>query len=62
MIKQIVYCDRCGKECEYVRNTLGFELQRHQSEIDLCQKCYASLNRWLKEKETASPTDKEVKA
>lgn len=60
MIKEIVYCDRCGKECEYVRDTLGYELQRHQTEIDLCQRCYKSLNTWLKENKKASPTGEEV--
>ncbi len=60
MIKQIVYCDRCGEECEFVRDTLGYELIKCHTKIDLCQGCYNSLNRWLKEKEAASPTGKEV--
>lgn len=59
MIKHIRYCDRCGKECEFIRDTLGYKLIEHDTEIDLCQGCYDSLNRWLKENEEVSLTGSE---
>lgn len=56
MTKETIYCDRCGKECEKVRNNRGFHLVRKQFLLrntdaeffDLCQQCYDELAKWMK--------------
>lgn len=58
MEKIILYCDRCGKECEETRHNRGYHLFRNKFYIrkstdkeylDLCQSCYDSLAKWVKE-------------
>ena len=56
MVKEIIYCDRCGKEVEYQRNNRGFRFHvfkliklrsSHPEEhLDICQSCYDSLKEW----------------
>jgi len=56
MIEKKIICDRCGKECEYSRNSRGqrvfrnkFFLKKSDDDIiDLCQSCYDSLAEWMK--------------
>ena len=56
MTRETIYCDRCGKECEKVRNNRGFHLYRKQyylrsvnhEYLDLCQKCFDELAKWMK--------------
>ena len=56
MIKETIFCDRCGKECEYYRNNRGYNIFRKWSLIkpsnnhylDLCQKCYDELYDWMR--------------
>lgn len=53
MKKEIIYCDRCGKECEdYIKG--GYVAKRKYrlfrtfyESLDLCDKCYEELNEWL---------------
>ena len=51
MVKEIMYCDRCGKECEDKRNCHGFLIMRKTNGISeklvLCQNCYNSLAKWM---------------
>ena len=57
MVKRTLYCDRCGKECEEIRSNRGFHLFRNkyfvathgEVYLDLCQACYDSLAKWMKE-------------
>lgn len=50
MTIETIYCDRCGKECEKVRDNRGFHLRNsNDSELfDLCQQCYDELAKWMK--------------
>ena len=59
MIKETMYCDRCGKKCEYTRDCHGFRLMKHRYfierwmngvpvKLDMCQSCYDSLAEWMK--------------
>lgn len=50
MIKETVYCDRCGKECEKMRYNRGFRLSKNNdgAYLDLCQQCYDGLAKWMK--------------
>lgn len=58
MIKETMYCDRCGKKCEYARDSHGFRFMKHRhfieqwkelpQKLDLCQSCYDSLAKWMK--------------
>ena len=59
MTKETIFCDRCGKECEYHRKNPGFFMMRttyhlfkssDRDYVDLCQSCYDSLGRWMSEK------------
>lgn len=60
MVKKILYCDRCGKECEKERCNHGMHLFRNKffikttsdEYLDLCAKCYDSLAEWMKNKKT----------
>jgi len=56
MIKEIVICDRCGKEVKqpakiYMRKTkyaiMGWSIS--EDRIELCEECGCELKRWLKE-------------
>ena len=49
MVKRIISCDRCGKECEGTRCNRGYHVvQVHDDEcLDLCQKCYDGLYDWI---------------
>ncbi len=55
MIKETIFCDRCGKECEYCRNNRGYNIRRkwilmkssENDHLDLCQKCYDELYDWM---------------
>ena len=57
MIKK--YCDRCGKECKDYTDSKGFFFFRRKyfvkhfedAYLDLCQDCYASLDRWMRKKD-----------
>ena len=52
----VVYCDRCGKTCEYCINNRGFHIYpkhrlksiRKDDYLDLCQSCYDSFDQWMK--------------
>lgn len=55
MIKKKTYCDRCGKECEQSRYTKYLIFKRKyiftnssEEKLDLCQKCYDSLQGWFR--------------
>jgi hypothetical protein len=50
MVKTIIYCDRCGKECEKDRNNHGYQIFPVccADNFDLCQKCYDELYDWMK--------------
>lgn len=62
MIKNVLYCDRCGKKCEEWRNNNGRIVHRRkffrkfflesayedEGYLDLCQDCYDSLDKWMK--------------
>ncbi len=57
MIKQTMFCDRYGKECENIRNNRGYNIFRkwiladsvkNNNYLDLCQKCYDGLYDWMK--------------
>ncbi len=58
MVKKKIICDRCGKECEDFRYSRGHHIFRNkfymrksnydEDIIDLCQKCYDSLAKWMK--------------
>ena len=58
MLEQTIICDRCGKECEESRNNRGFHIFRNKfylkntkdDYLDLCQKCYDGLAKWMKER------------
>ena len=58
MIKETMYCDRCGKKCEDIRGNHGFHLMEHRHfierwaqrttrKLDLCQSCCDSLAEWI---------------
>ena len=47
MVQTIIYCDRCGKECEKTRNIHGYRIFRDDELLDLCQKCYDGLYDWM---------------
>lgn len=47
MVKTIIYCDRCRKECEKTRNKHGYRIFQDDECLDLCQKCYDELYDWL---------------
>lgn len=62
MIKEIMYCDRCGKTCESTRNSHCLLLMKHRhfierfvngtpQKLDLCQNCYDSLEEWIEKAE-----------
>lgn len=48
MVKQIIYCDRCGKEVKYPLINLLKICNLKQEPIDLCQECSDNLNFWMK--------------
>lgn len=68
MIKETMFCDRCGKECEDKRNNRGYHIFRkwiladslNDQYLDLCQKCYDGLYDWMKSgrKEAEDGNDK----
>lgn len=54
-----VYCDRCGKICEDIKNTHAFRFMKRNyyvekwkygeaTKVDLCQSCYDSFAKWIK--------------
>lgn len=58
MIKETIYCDRCGKEYKNIRDSHGFRLMKRRhfieqlkdgipQKLDLCQSCYDSLAEWM---------------
>lgn len=47
MVKEIVYCDRCKKKCEYIKSTGGYQVKRFNFTVDLCQQCYKDLIKWF---------------
>ena len=66
MLKQTIICDRCGKECEHIRNSRGrrifrnkFYMRKSDDDIfDLCQECYDSLaNWWVESQESEEQTE-----
>ena len=61
MVKRIIYCDRCGKECEETRRNRGYRVvQVHDDEcLDLCQKCYDGLYDWLNSAKNEGDTGSE---
>lgn len=65
MIVERIFCDRCGRICENIKDSHGFRLmkQKHYLEkwkngtpekLDLCQRCYNSLSEWMKSDNTES--------
>lgn len=54
MIKETLYCDRCGKKCEQSRFAHYLLFKRkyiimltNEEKLDLCQECYDSLQDWM---------------
>ncbi len=48
MEKKIVYCDRCGKECEEIRRCEYRIYPSRDDYLDLCQKCSDDLVSWVR--------------
>lgn len=59
MLKETIYCDRCGRICDYIRDCHSFQLRKNlyfleqwrngsTQKVDLCQSCYDSLAEWVK--------------
>lgn len=71
MLKEHIFCDRCGKEIKSKSwNNRGFHLYPrsilrsvHGAECyyDLCQDCYDSLERWFKAGKNENKDTKEDK-
>lgn len=64
MIKEIMYCDRCGKICEEERYNKGFHIFHKKyfvttntnNYLDLCQKCYDKFADFMANKESNDGT------
>lgn len=58
MVRKIIYCDRCRKECEMERCNHGLHVfkskfflkKANEDHLDLCAKCYDSLAEWMDNK------------
>jgi hypothetical protein len=43
-----VSCDRCGSEAEVTLRTLGEQLPARRPRTDLCARCWAAFDRWVR--------------
>ena len=62
MVKTIIYCDRCGKECEKTRSNHGYHVVRVKDDecLDFCKKCFDGLYDWLNSVKMKEPQEREV--